>query len=62
MTGQIYVSRDGAEEQLVTQGPQGAGDINWIAAGSSYDFRLYAGLDHKQMLARVIVRGVRSER
>jgi hypothetical protein len=58
--GQIYVSRDGGAEQLVTQGAEGADDVNWIEAGPTYEFRLYAGLARTKLLTSVTVKGVRS--
>jgi hypothetical protein len=60
--GQVYVSQNGGEEQLVREGAEGSGDINWIQPGSVYDFTLYAGREHKQRLAIVTVRAVRSEK
>ncbi len=58
--GQIYVSRDGGPETLVTQGAEGSDELNWIEFGPEYEFRLYAGLEHRQLLASVTVRGVRA--
>ncbi len=60
-TGQIYVSRDGGAEQLVTQGADGSDEINWIEAGAVYEFRLYAGLGHTQLMASTTVRGVKTD-
>jgi hypothetical protein len=60
--GQIYVSRNGEPEKLVTQGTEGAARVSWIELGSTYDFTLYAGSEHKQKLAGVRVRAVRTER
>jgi hypothetical protein len=59
--GQIYVARDGGPEQLVTQGAEGREEVAWIEPGSVYDFRLYAGLEHKRMLTSVTVKGVKAE-
>jgi hypothetical protein len=58
--GQIYVSRDGGAEQLVTQGAEGTEEVNWIEAGPAYEFRLYAGLARTKLLAGVTVKGARS--
>jgi hypothetical protein len=60
--GQIYVSRNGEAEKLVTQGAEGSARVSWIELGSTYDFTLYAGSEHKQKLAGVRVRAVRTER
>ncbi len=60
--GQVYVSQDGGQEQLVKEGAEGSGDINWIQPGSVYEFRLYAGREHKQNLAIVTVRAVRTQK
>src|SRR5205807_8962313 len=59
---QVYVSRGKGREELLGQGAQGSFDVMWIEAGSTYEFRLYAGREHMQVLARVIVQGVRAER
>jgi hypothetical protein len=54
--GQVYVSRDGKPEQLFSQGPKGSEEAAWIQAGSTYEFRLYAGKEHARLLASVQVR------
>jgi hypothetical protein len=59
--GQIYVSRDGGPETLVTQGAEGSDELNWIEFGPEFEFRLYAGLERRQLLASVTVRGVRAD-
>jgi len=53
--GQVYVSQDGGSETLFAAGPDGSEQANWIRAGSKYDFRLYAGIDHTSMLGSVEV-------
>jgi hypothetical protein len=55
--GQVYVERKGQAEKLFAQGKKGTEKASWIYAGYSYDFRLYAGNEHKQVLARVTVTG-----
>jgi hypothetical protein len=60
--GQIYVSRNGDSEKLVTQGAEGSAGVSWIELGSTYEFSLYAGTAHKQKLAGVTVRAVRTEK
>jgi len=58
---QIFVSRDGGAEQLLKQGAEGSDDIPWIEPGAVYEFRLYAGLEHREVLASVTVKGVQAE-
>jgi hypothetical protein len=53
---------NGEPEKLVTQGAEGSARVSWIELGSTYDFTLYAGSEHKQKLAGVRVRAVRTER
>jgi len=60
-TAQIYVSRDGGMEQLVTQGAEGSFEVNWVEPGAVYEFRVYAGLAHTQLLASTTVRGVKAK-
>ena len=56
IAGQVYVSVSGGPEKLFADdSPQGFQDAPWIGAGSSYDFRLYAGKEHKNLLASVKV-------
>jgi hypothetical protein len=40
----VWVSIDGGPEHLVTMGnhTEGSADVDWIATGSSHEFRLYA--------------------
>ena len=52
---QVYVAQDGAAEKLFASGPGGSEDAPWIQTGSSYEFRVYAGTDHKISLASVTV-------
>jgi hypothetical protein len=53
--GQVYVSEDGAEDKLFDAGTQGSTPAPWIRTGSSYQFRLYAGSDHRTLLGSVTV-------
>jgi hypothetical protein len=55
-TGQVYVSRDGKPENLFAEGIRGTKEARWIQKGFVYEFRLYAGRDHVQLLARIKVR------
>ena len=53
--GQVYVSEDGGEDRLFDAGTQGSTQAPWIRAGSTYEFRLFAGSDHKTLLGSVKV-------
>ena len=53
--GQVYVSKDGESEELVSAGRSGSETVSWIAAGSKYEFRLYAGLERRRLLESVTV-------
>jgi len=52
---QVYVSVDGEPEQLLAQGPSGSAEAPWIATDREYEFRLYAGTDHRSRLSTVRV-------
>lgn len=53
--GDVYVSTGGAPEKLFAgKRPKGSLEAAWIGKGE-YEFRLYAGTDHKKVLATVIV-------
>jgi len=53
---EVYVSRDGGPEYLFAQGPVGSAEVNWIAAGSRYEFRLYTkNGGTRRLLAKVVV-------
>ena len=52
---QVYVTQDGGAEKLFAGGPGGSAEAPWIQTGSTYDFSVYAGLDHKTKLASVRV-------
>jgi hypothetical protein len=52
---EVYVSENGGPETLFAAGPSGSQDANWIRAGSTYDFRLYAAADRKTLLRSVKV-------
>ena len=58
--GQVYVSENGqAEKLMVDKTSQASGDVPWIQAGSSYEFRLYDAA-HAKLLSKVVV--TRAER
>src|SRR6266436_7878936 len=48
--GQVYVSEDGGPERLFVEGPTGSSPAAWIQAGKTFEFRLYAGLEHAKVL------------
>jgi tRNA (mo5U34)-methyltransferase len=52
--GKIYVSIDGQKESLFAGGPQGVAAANWIAAGSTYEFRLYDS-EHTRLFDKIAV-------
>jgi hypothetical protein len=56
-TGQVYVSEDGKPETLFTAGPTGSAPAPWIRAGKTFEFRLYAGTEHNDVLAKIQVTG-----
>jgi hypothetical protein len=54
--GEVFVSRDNEPEHLFASESVGSAEVNWIAAGSQYEFRLYAkngGM--RRLLAKVVV-------
>jgi hypothetical protein len=53
--GQVYVSQDGGTDNIFDAGTDGSKDAPWIQTGSTYEFRVYAGSDHKTQLASVKV-------
>jgi len=55
---QVWVSVNYQPETIVSQMFNGTLPINWIQAGNSYEFRLYAGTQQSQLLDTVTVTGV----
>ena len=53
--GEVYVSVNGGPEQLFAAGTAGAAAAPWISPDATYDFRLYAGSNHSQLLASITV-------
>ena len=54
--GQVFISQNGAPDtKMFAEGGRGAGDAPWIYTGQTYEFRLYGGKDHKQLLDKVLV-------
>jgi hypothetical protein len=56
-TGQVYVSEDGAPENLFAAAPTGSAPAPWIRAGKTFEFSLYAGTEHAKVLAKTQVTG-----
>jgi hypothetical protein len=54
--GQVYVSINGQSEELFTEGAESVADARWIDPNTIYEFRLYAGTEHTNMLDRTVVR------
>lgn len=54
-TGQVFVSEKGGPERLVAGGRSGSKSLAWIRPRETYDFRLYKGKTHQEMLAHVEV-------
>lgn len=56
---QVFVSENGASDHLfMMEQHQGCSAAPWIQVGHTYDFRVYAGTQHGQILANVTVVGV----
>ena len=51
--GEVYVSIDNGAEVLFARDSQGSQEADWISTGKVYEFRLYAGREHKQLLSSV---------
>jgi hypothetical protein len=51
----VFVSEDGSPEKLFASGISGQQDAPWIQPAHRYDFRLYAGTSHGEVLATVTV-------
>lgn len=55
-TAQVWVSANGAEETLFGGGLSGRQDAPWIQAGATYEFKMYKGLEHKELLGTVTIK------
>lgn len=53
---EVCVSKDGEAEQLFARGSAGSREVDWIASGSSYEFRLYSRDGSRRLLAKTIVK------
>jgi hypothetical protein len=52
---QLYVKVNRSPEVLLSRGETGSVDVPWIAFDSFYEFRLYSGKHHSNLLAKVNV-------
>jgi hypothetical protein len=50
-TGEVYVSADGAPEQIFSTAPDVLVNAPWVQAGKIYEFRLY-NADHTKLLGK----------
>lgn len=53
--GQVFVSQNGAPDRVFASGPSGSAAAPWIQAGITYEFRLYGGTEHANVLAKTQV-------
>jgi hypothetical protein len=53
--GQVFVSEGGAPDRMFASGPTGSASAPWIQAGTTFEFRLYAGTEHAKVLAKTQV-------
>jgi IS5 family transposase len=51
----VYIAENGVESKMLAQGAKGSKEVRWIKSGTTYEFRLYAGKEHKAVLASVTV-------
>jgi hypothetical protein len=59
---EVWVSQDGASEQLFVRGASGSQEAPWIARGSTYNFRLYAMLPERRLIGELTVHETKSPR
>jgi hypothetical protein len=52
---QVYVSDNGAPENLFARGKEGSTKVDWIQSKHHYDFRLYQGSERSKLLSEVKV-------
>jgi hypothetical protein len=53
---EVWVSQDGGPEHLFVRGATGSQEASWITRGSTYEFRLYAMIPGRQLIAQLVVR------
>ena len=52
-SGRLLMSRDGSAEKQLATGSQGSQVVEEIAPGSTYEFRLYAAIEPRKLMASV---------
>lgn len=52
---QVFYNNPGKGEKSFAAGPRGSKEVPWIATGGRYEFRLYAGSDHQNLLGSVVI-------
>ncbi|MHB8645420.1 MAG: hypothetical protein ACYDAR_06485 [Thermomicrobiales bacterium] len=55
--GQVFVSEQGGPDRLFAAGSSGSEAAAWIAVNEKFEFRLFAGDEHRTLLATVTVTG-----
>jgi hypothetical protein len=53
--GQVFVAINDGPETLFGDNSFGAQPAPWIQANANYEFRLYSGTEHKNLLAKLVV-------
>src|SRR5262245_16556283 len=53
--GEVYVAINDGAEALFAQGASGSKPAPWIQSKAKYEFRLYAGAEHRNVVARIAV-------
>ena len=53
--GQVFVSENSAPDKMFASGPSGSVAAPWIRAGTTFEFRLYAGTEHAKVLVKTQV-------
>jgi hypothetical protein len=54
-SGQVYVSQDNGPEILFAEAASGSQVAPWLSAQSRFEFKLYAGRTHHQLLASAVL-------
>lgn len=53
--GEIYLALPGLPEKLFTRGPKGSAEAPWIGGSAAFEFRLYKGTNHQEVIAKTSV-------
>ncbi|MGI8890856.1 MAG: hypothetical protein ACR2G0_08770 [Chthoniobacterales bacterium] len=53
--GEVYVSKNKGEEKRFAEGQSGSKKAPWISPHAHFEFRLYQGTEHKELLGKVDV-------